>query len=203
MSKENIIYYCILDFEATCVENKTIINQEIIQFPSILYKYNIDTQELNRISEFNEYVKPVMNPILTEFCTKLTGITQNDVENANIFKIVLRNHYLWLKNFTQMENIIFITFGDWDLKTMLPNQLKINNNKAHKAYSRWINIKQVFKSVYKYNCSGMMDVLKYLKINHVGRHHNGYDDCLNISLIFEHLMLQNSKEFINHNVLYS
>jgi inhibitor of KinA sporulation pathway (predicted exonuclease) len=29
-----------------------------------------------QVSKFHEYVKPIVNPKLTKFCTKLTGITQ-------------------------------------------------------------------------------------------------------------------------------
>jgi len=36
----------------------------------------IVVQELGR---FHEYVRPVGHPILTEFCTQLTGITQQMV----------------------------------------------------------------------------------------------------------------------------
>ena len=45
-------YICVLDFEATCEKDKLINNQEIIEFPSILYKvknFNKDNTEYEKI----------------------------------------------------------------------------------------------------------------------------------------------------------
>lgn len=64
-------YLLILDFEATCgdaIQGKN----EIIEFPTLLYSLEKDEVE----ATFHEYVRPVIYPRLTEFCTELTGITQ-------------------------------------------------------------------------------------------------------------------------------
>lgn len=58
--------------------------QEIIEFPCILF--NLKTLEQETI--FHTYVKPVFKPTLSPFCTKLTKITQDKVENAPEFKQV-------------------------------------------------------------------------------------------------------------------
>ena len=54
-------YICVLDFEATCWNDDKInkSTMEIIEFPSILYKLDSNNKKLEKISEFNEYVKPV------------------------------------------------------------------------------------------------------------------------------------------------
>jgi len=66
-------YLLVLDFEASCGESGFPRDQmEIIEFPTIVY----DLQEKKEVGRFHEYVKPVIRPQLTEFCTKLTGITQ-------------------------------------------------------------------------------------------------------------------------------
>ena len=69
----NLRYLLVLDFEATCGESGFPREQmEIIEFPTILY----DLQMKREVDRFHEYVKPVIRPQLTEFCTQLTGITQ-------------------------------------------------------------------------------------------------------------------------------
>lgn len=78
------LYYCILDFEATCDKNEKIFN-EIIEFPSILFNENFEY-----ISEFRSFVKPTINPILTNFCTELTSITQQNVNSSNELQNVLK-----------------------------------------------------------------------------------------------------------------
>jgi hypothetical protein len=65
-------YLLILDFEATCGDTIPKHEQEIIEFPTLLY--NILEQKVEQT--FHEYVRPVRQPVLTEFCTTLTGISQ-------------------------------------------------------------------------------------------------------------------------------
>lgn len=93
-------YICVVDFEATCeVDNPSDFHHEIIEFPIVLI--NTHTLEIvsqvfticclppmctavskcsssfiRQVDSFQEYVKPELNPQLSEFCVKLTGITQ-------------------------------------------------------------------------------------------------------------------------------
>lgn len=68
----------ILDFEATCENNDSSWPNEIIEFPVILF----DTQSLEIEAEFHQYVRPTINPTLTQFCKGLTGITQEQVDHG-------------------------------------------------------------------------------------------------------------------------
>ena len=137
-------YLLVLDFEATCGESGFPQDQmEIIEFPTIVY----DLQEKKEVGRFHEYVRPVIKPQLTEFCTKLTGIAQvgfisrfafivstyeflprgqETVDGAEPFQPVwdrfkgfLREQCLW----DDPSTYAFITCGAWDLHTMLPRQL--------------------------------------------------------------------------------
>jgi len=65
-------YLIVLDFEATCDDVEQLQDQEIIEFPSVL----VDTSTGTVVDEFQTYVRPIKNPKLRPFCTKLTGITQ-------------------------------------------------------------------------------------------------------------------------------
>lgn len=98
-------YICVVDFEATCEEdNPSDFLHEIIEFPMVLI--NTHTLEIVsrccdegriiyfsicrvsfvitqmffhfilQVDTFQEYVKPELNPQLSDFCVKLTGITQ-------------------------------------------------------------------------------------------------------------------------------
>lgn len=178
-------YLCVLDFEATCWENSENKDQmEIIEFPSVLYKINESTNAIEFVSEFAEYVKPTKNPILTKFCTDLTGITQDTVNKADTFKKVYQRHQNWLsENIPKDMAYVIATCGHWDLATQLPRELK--NKKVSKSpfYSFYINVKEEFKFFYKMKCSGMSDMLSKLNIKLEGRHHSGIDDSRNIAKI--------------------
>ena len=40
----------------------------------------IDVKAKKIVSQFQTYVKPVLDPVITDFCTELTGITQEQVD---------------------------------------------------------------------------------------------------------------------------
>ena len=184
-----IRYICILDFEATCwndngigIGNKDKSQIEIIEFPSILYK--LQNNKLEKIGEFHEYVKPIIHPILSEFCVKLTGIKQETVDKADIFPNVFNRHYKWLSSsIPNLDNLLFLTCGAWDLKIQLPRELNNKRLKKNEAYLNFINIKDEFEYFYKSKAYGMDGMLKYLKMSLDGKHHSGIDDCRNISKI--------------------
>ena len=82
-------YYLVLDFESTCQEGTKIDPQEIIEFPCLLIRSPdfvlVDQVVMNNIHltfwlQFHEYIRPVAHPVLTKFCTDLTGITQDMIQ---------------------------------------------------------------------------------------------------------------------------
>lgn len=95
-------YICVVDFEATCEEdNPSDFLHEIIEFPMVLINthtlqivssasgwecffiilkskeiYSVLNMFPVQVDTFQEYVKPELNPQLSDFCVTLTGITQ-------------------------------------------------------------------------------------------------------------------------------
>lgn len=58
--EEKVCYVCALDFEATCEKDKLIKNQEIIEFPSVLYKVtnmNNENTQYEMLGEFREFMR--------------------------------------------------------------------------------------------------------------------------------------------------
>lgn len=184
----------VLDFEATCTEDrKTYFDMEIIEFPSILLHVDYD-RELKSFDEllhsgdvpfFSSFVKPIFNPTLTPFCTQLTTITQEQVDTAPEFTAVFDDHQKWLSaNDCTEKNTVFVTCGDWDLKTMLPKQCALSRIKVPQIYGNWINIKKLYKQFYGTDKIGMGEMAKRLDIEIVGTVHRGIDDTYNIAKIF-------------------
>eukprot|EP01095_Lingulamoeba_sp_RSL-Kostka_P006235 TRINITY_DN194_c2_g1_i1.p1 TRINITY_DN194_c2_g1~~TRINITY_DN194_c2_g1_i1.p1 ORF type:complete len:210 (-),score=47.29 TRINITY_DN194_c2_g1_i1:650-1279(-) len=185
-------YFIVLDFEATCNNPIQMKPMEIIEFPCVLL--NAATLEIEDRIQF--YVKPVINPILSDFCTSLTGITQDVVDEGITFEEALEGINDWIVNKHNLENIgeryAFVTCGDWDLKTMLPSQMRLTKQKVPKRYKKWINIKKVHQKHYKKRKQlGMAKLLKYFNLELVGRHHSGIDDCVNISRILVEMLNDN------------
>ena len=67
-----IEHLLVIDFEANCVDKGALECQEILEFPCVLLNQKTKQQEVI----FHEYIKPEVVPKVSEFCTKLTGITQ-------------------------------------------------------------------------------------------------------------------------------
>ena len=64
-----IDYFLVLDFEATCDSRSQPTPQEIIEFPVL----KVNARTLQTEAEFHMYVCPTFHPVLTTFCTELTG----------------------------------------------------------------------------------------------------------------------------------
>ena len=179
-----IQYFCVLDFEATCEDKE---KREIIEFPSVLYKITKKRgkYDLNFISEFHEYVRPVIIPKLSKLCTDLTGITQDIVDRADLFENVYNRHYEWLKkNTDRIDSVYFVTCGNWDLGVQLPKEISDKNiSTYYPVYKQYLNIKKEFEEFYKVKAGSMVSMLNKLKLTLDGRHHSGIDDTKNIAKI--------------------
>lgn len=192
-----IQFLLVLDFEATCSEDRSFKPQEIIEFPVVC----VEAATGKIVWEVHSYVKPVVNPKLTPFCTQLTGITQAMVDAGVTFPEALRaveakleEVGLWPRT-AATPAWTFVTCGDWDLKIMLPCQLKVSKLARPSFYNDWINIKFAFQRHFRLANPprGMTDMLGSLKIKLVGRHHSGIDDCRNIAAIVVALLKDNAK----------
>jgi inhibitor of KinA sporulation pathway (predicted exonuclease) len=94
-------------------------------------------------------VKPRFNPQLANFCTELTGITQETVEKGKLIEYVLDDFYKWIESLKFLEegNYTFVTCGDWDLNNCLRKEAKAKGLKIPKYLKQYINIKKYFVKV--------------------------------------------------------
>ncbi|PAV70389.1 hypothetical protein WR25_06427 [Diploscapter pachys] len=135
-------YLLVLDFEATCIENDKIQPvQEIIEFPVIA----INTDGWKETAIFHQYVKPTVNPILTTYCTSLTGIIQEMVDNGKTLSEVLEDFDFWLEeNQIKQTNFTFVSCGDWDLQLALPSECQAKEIEMPEYLTKWINVKKAY-----------------------------------------------------------
>ncbi|EKF39438.1 hypothetical protein MOQ_000337 [Trypanosoma cruzi marinkellei] len=189
--------YVVLDFEATCERNRRLEEPEIIEFPMVL----IDARSHHILTEFQRYVRPVVNPILSDFCTELTGITQSVVDTAKTFPLVFDAALEFLRGSgygeaPPLRSYLFVTCGDWDLKTMLPSQLRTTAKTgtaivAPPTFRRWCNLKVPMRAIAPTKAGGVFDLKEMLAAVGLplkGRHHSGIDDCRNIASIVQELL---------------
>lgn len=184
-------FICVLDFEATCEKEPAPppSPQEIIEFPSILLSRNEKDGSLDEIGRFEAFVRPTAHPKLSAFCTELTSITQENVEEAETFEEVFQRHQEWLRAHGVFEpdtTIMFITCGDWDLSKALPKQMEaigMSYAGVPKCYKRWINIKKIADDVTGTRHQGMHSLMTRFGLEFEGRQHRGIDDCHNLARV--------------------
>jgi DNA polymerase-3 subunit epsilon len=83
----------IFDVETTGLFKSGITYPHIIQLSYLLY--NVDSKQL--LMTYNTYVKPSQPVVLEEFITRLTGITQKDIETGTPIKQALYDFFLVLE----------------------------------------------------------------------------------------------------------
>jgi len=182
-------HFLVLDFEATCVEGATIQPQEVIEFPCLLVR----AADMVVEDQFHEYVRPVAHPTLSPFCTQLTGITQEMVQDRSAFPEVLGRFVGWYQGLgLSPATAAFLTCGQWDLATMLPNQctysgLAIPPMLDVSTSGQFVNIKLTFQAAMGRYAKGIKDMQTHLGLAFQGRLHSGIDDCRNILLVAREL----------------
>ncbi len=179
---ENYDYFLVIDLEATCCDKKTIPRHEmeIIEIGAVM----VDAKNLIPVSEFQTFIKPLRNPILTEFCKQLTSITQAEVDSAEIYPNAIARFKQWQ---LQYSNFIFGSWGDYDRKQFE------QDSKFHKIpypiASAHINLKHLFtvnqnlKKRY-----GMAKAIELAGLDLIGTHHRGIDDARNIALLLPYIL---------------
>lgn len=181
MTMKNKIYL-VVDLEATCTEsNEFPRNQmEIIEIGAVA----VDGQDFSILGEFAEFVKPVRNPFLTEFCTRLTSIQQSDVDAADTYPLVNQRFREWVDKFPEG---VFCSWGNYDRNQFIqdcmhhavpypfPSDYHIN------IKSRFAKRQGIGKQV------GMKKALHIAGIPLDGTHHRGIDDARNMVKLMPYL----------------
>lgn len=165
--------YVIIDLEATCDENHALPREEteIIEIGAVL----VDAA-LREVGTFQTFVQPVRHRILTPFCTRLTTITQAQVEAAPRFPDAIRA----LRAFVAGTDALFCSWGGYDRNQFerdarfhgvsLPFGPRHLNLK--KAFSRRLGTTMPF---------GLGGALRRAGLTFEGTQHRGIDDARNIA----------------------
>ncbi|KFQ41997.1 ERI1 exoribonuclease 2, partial [Nestor notabilis] len=163
-----------------------------VEFPAVLL--NTSTGEIE--SEFHTYVQPQEHPILSEFCTELTGITQNQVDEGVPLNICLSLFSKWIQKIQMEKKIVFgtdilsnstseakactfVTWTDWDLGVCLHYECKRKQLQKPDILNSWIDLKATYRAFYNRKPKGLNGALQDLGIAFAGREHSGLDDSRN------------------------
>ncbi|MFM2063432.1 MAG: polymerase PolC-type [Cyanobacteriota bacterium] len=174
-------YFLIIDLEATCCDKRTFPRHEMEMIEIGAVMLNRQTWEID--SEFQQFIKPVRNPQLTEFCTNLTSISQEQVDAAPTFPEVILKLTEWMNSFS---HYIFCSWGNYDKTQFLqdckfhhvPYPFGAEHRNIKKEFSEYLGVSNKF---------GMKQALEHLGMELKGIHHRGIDDARNIAAIYRYM----------------
>lgn len=172
--------YVLFDIEATCWEGeqRRILQQETIELGSIL----ID-EGGSVIETFHRFIRPEINPYLSPYCKKLTGITQEQLERAPRFGTVIQE---WKEVLTEIdEDFQLIAWGKDDRRILHSDCV------YHRHETNWLeayrDLKKAYQQLKGWNASvGFKTALMHEQIEFEGKQHSAINDVYNMSRLFLH-----------------
>ena len=171
----------IVDLEATCWDDDSHdkSEMEIIEIGAVALDHTGET-----IDEFTVFIKPVRNPVLSAFCTKLTSITQDQVNSGFTFKEALFKFFQWVLGHAGSSGYRLWSWGYYDR-----SQFERDCN-YHGVDYNWLdgthrNLKTAFAQRRSDRREmGTTHAISVSGLNWQGTHHRGIDDAKNIARIF-------------------
>jgi len=170
------MHFIILDLEATCWQKREYSPNEIIEIGAVCVN-----ERKQIVDEFCAFVQPSIHPELSDFCTELTSITQDMVDDADEFPEVYDEFLDWIQSFD--DDYLLCAWGFYDRK-----QLE-QDCKLHDLPTDWledhISLKHQHGRIRNQKRGmGMKGALRKENIQMTGTHHRGIDDARNIAKIF-------------------
>ncbi|KAI1284872.1 ERI1 exoribonuclease 3 [Halotydeus destructor] len=204
--EQTIEFFLVLDLEATCDSPSQPDPMEVIEFPVLM----VNSSTFRVESAFHSFVRPQVNPRLSDYCTKLTGIVQQTVDESPPFQTVFRDFQEWMETETglicpqskrHLRRFAFATCGNWDFQMMLQDECSRLKLPVPTYMRSWIDVKRSFSDTLKRWPKSLNDMMVSLQIEPVGRAHSGQDDCANLVQIMKQLA-DHGCVFRNTNVLW-
>ncbi|EEC80571.1 hypothetical protein OsI_22899 [Oryza sativa Indica Group] len=188
VKSQKLDYFLVLDLEGKV---------EILEFPVVM----IDAQSMEFVDSFHRFVHPTVmsEQRIREYIEGKYGKFGVDrvwhdtaipfMEVLQEFEDWIEHHKFWKKEQGgALNSAAFITCGNWDLKTKVPEQCRVSKIKLPSYFMEWINLKDIYLNFYSRRATGMMTMMRELQMPIVGSHHLGIDDAKNIARVVQRML---------------
>jgi len=188
--------YLVLDLEATCddgIKNYPKSKKEIIEIGAVIADIDGLVYE-----EFDVFVKPVIIPILSDFCKELTTITQDQVDNGLLIVDAFNElEQFWLNMKNKYPELV--GWGSWGYfdKGQIDHELQRINYTQPFSIS-FSNVRHYnFSDLYRYKKAlprkvGLGKAISQNSLSFTGTAHRAIDDVKNIAQILPIIFKENS-----------
>ena len=169
-------YLVVVDFECTCEDQDEPFLHEIIEFPAVL----LDMKTGREARHFHAFVRPTERPVLSDFCSQLTGISQKTVDEAETLDRVLVKFGAWLDEYAG-ENYSLAADCQSDLRHFLLPECRRKKIRVRDAWRGWVDIGRHLMVLCDLRMPGNLQMkLAKVGLAFEGTPHRGIDDARNI-----------------------
>ncbi|MBU4629212.1 exonuclease domain-containing protein [Pseudomonas sp. BF61] len=181
--------YCV-DLEATCDEVEksesprplTVVpdQMETIEIGLVV----IDLESLEIIDEFQRFVRPLINPTLTDFCRKLTSIQQADVDGARTYQEVGDELRMFAESY---PNAAWASWGDYDAR-------QLERDAAFAACPSLLeglphfNARKWHAGLYDNRPKSLKQTVESMGLAWQGTYHRAIDDARSVAAIIKEML---------------
>ena len=181
-----------LDLEYTCWENSIQDDWPDPQFPAEILQVGMAVFDLIQgqcLNNFSTYVRPVLNPRMSDYCVNLLQISQNIIDDSPALPQVINKISSFLSDYGD-DSTLVCAFGP-DCKRFLDDATRHHRESPFRSFACQ-NLQQEAAKV-----MGMAD--KWPEREHIKQHfqlppsanrHDALDDALDVKVLFDALMGQ-------------
>jgi inhibitor of KinA sporulation pathway (predicted exonuclease) len=181
--------YCV-DLEATCDE----IGDSESPRPHLVVRDQMETIEIGLVvidletfevvDEFQRFVRPQVNPMLTDFCKKLTSIRQADVDVAGTYVEVGQELAAFIARY---PNAAWASWGDYDAR-QLERDAGFAASPSLLEGLPHFNARKWHAGLYDNRPKSLKQTVESLGLVWRGAYHRGIDDARNLASIVKGIL---------------
>jgi inhibitor of KinA sporulation pathway (predicted exonuclease) len=181
--------YCV-DLEATCDEiAESESPRPLVVVPDQMETIEIglvviDLETLEIVDEFQRFIRPQINPVLTDFCKRLTSIQQADVDSAATYVEVGQELRAFINHY---PNAAWASWGDYDAR-QLERDAGFAACPSLLAGLQHFNVRKWHKGLYDNQPKGLMQTVEAMGLVWQGTYHRGIDDASNVASIVKEML---------------
>ena len=190
-------YLLCVDLEATCDEYPAGLTDEQKQEHKLAVRDDMETIEVGAVvldlhrdceivSEFTSFVCPVLNPVLTDFCKRLTTIEQVDVDSAGAYDQVRQKLDDYLIPF-KAEGLMWCSWGDYDAKQLARDAVR-NRCEPMLANLSHTNAKKWHWKILSCDAMALRPAVEGWGLEWSGQYHRGIDDARNLGALMGEIL---------------
>lgn len=181
--------YCV-DLEATCDEmDESESPRPLAVVPDQMETIEIglvviDLESLEIVDEFQRFVRPQINPTLTDFCRKLTSIQQADVDGARTYREVGEDLQTFVARY---PNAAWASWGDYDARQLQRDAGFAGCPSLLEGLPHF-NARNWHAGLYDDRPKSLKQTVESLALVWRGTYHRGIDDARNVASIIKEML---------------